>query len=100
MELSYEFAKILPDDDSTFIAYQKFKKQFGEDGSVMVIGFADKDLFKYEKFKDWYELSNNLKKIKGVKEVLSLPLVYNVYLDQWFHSNQSARTNQRMPRGF
>ncbi|MCA6438001.1 MAG: MMPL family transporter [Bacteroidetes bacterium] len=78
MELSYEFAKILPDDDSTFIAYQKFKKQFGEDGSVMVIGFADKDLFKYEKFKDWYELSNNLKKIKGVKEVLSLPLVYNV----------------------
>ena len=26
----------------------------GEDGSVMVIGFADKDLFKYEKFKDWY----------------------------------------------
>ncbi len=78
MELSYEFAKILPDDDSTFIAYQKFKKQFGEDGSVMVIGFADKDLFKYEKFKDWFELSNNLKKIKGVKEVLSLPLVYNV----------------------
>ena len=78
MELSYEFAKILPDDDSTYIAYQKFKKQFGEDGSVMVIGFADKDLFKYEKFKDWYELSNNLKKIKGVKEVLSLPLVYNV----------------------
>lgn len=78
MELSYEFAKILPDDDSTFIAYQKFKKQFGEDGSVMVIGFADKNLFKYQKFKDWYELSNNLKKIKGVKEVLSLPLVYNV----------------------
>jgi hypothetical protein len=78
MELSYEFAKILPDDDSTFIAYQKFKKQFGEDGSVMVIGFTDKDLFKYEKFKDWYELSNNLKKIKGVKEVFSLPLVYNV----------------------
>lgn len=78
MELSYEFAKILPDDDSTFVAYQKFKKQFGEDGSVMVIGFADKDLFKYEKFKDWYELSLNLKKIDGVKQVLSLPLVYNV----------------------
>lgn len=78
MELSYEFAKILPDDDSTFVAYQKFKKQFGEDGSVMVIGFADKDLFKYEKFKDWYELSLNLKKINGIKQVLSLPLVYNV----------------------
>ena len=32
MQLSYEFAKILPDTDSTFIEYQNFKKKFGEDG--------------------------------------------------------------------
>jgi predicted RND superfamily exporter protein len=54
MELSYEFAKILPDNDSTFINYQNFKKQFGEDGNVMVMGFEDKDLFRYEKFRDWH----------------------------------------------
>ena len=45
MELSYEFAKILPDSDSTFIDYQNFKKQFGEDGNVMVMGFEDKNLY-------------------------------------------------------
>lgn len=76
MQLSYEFAKILPDDDSTFIEYQSFKKQFGEDGNVMVMGFADKNLFQYEKFRDWHELSKNLKNIQGVKEILSLPTIY------------------------
>jgi predicted RND superfamily exporter protein len=44
VELSYDFAQILPDDDSTFIEYQTFKKHFGEDGNVMVIGFKDKRL--------------------------------------------------------
>ena len=47
VELSYDFAQILPDTDSTFIEYQSFKKHFGEDGNVMVMGFADKNLFQY-----------------------------------------------------
>lgn len=78
MELSYEFAKILPDNDSTFIGYQNFKKQFGEDGNVMVMGFADKNLFQYEKFRDWHELSKEVKNIQGIKEVMSLPTIFKV----------------------
>ncbi len=78
MELSYEFAKILPDNDTTFIEYQNFKKQFGEDGNVMVMGFADKNLFELEKFKDWTKLNEDLKKIKGVKAIMSLPTAYKL----------------------
>ncbi len=78
MELSYEFAKILPDTDSTFIDYQNFKKQFGEDGNVMVMGFSDKNLFQYEKFRDWYELSKNVKNIPGIKEIISLPTIFKL----------------------
>ncbi len=78
MQLSYEFAKILPDTDSTFIEYQNFKKKFGEDGNVMVMGFADKDLFQFEKFKDWTKLNNNLKNIQGVKAIMSLPTAYRL----------------------
>lgn len=78
MELSYEFAKILPDDDSTFINYQNFKKKFGEDGNVMVMGFEDKNLFQLEKFRDWYELNKNLKNIEGVKDILSLPTLFRL----------------------
>lgn len=78
MQLSYEFPKILPDNDSAFIAYNNFKKTFGEDGSVMVMGFADKDLFQLEKFKDWQQVSKDLKNIAGVKNILSVPTIYNV----------------------
>jgi uncharacterized protein len=78
MELSYEFAKILPDDDSTFIEYQNFKKQFGEDGNVMVMGFEDKDFFKLDKFKGWHELSKKVKDIKGIKDVISLPTIFRL----------------------
>lgn len=79
MELSYEFAKILPENDSTFIEYQNFKKLFGEDGNVMVIGFRDSSLFQTEKFNDWYTLGQEIKEIKGIKDVLSLPFIYQMF---------------------
>lgn len=78
VELSYDFAQILPDTDSTFIEYQNFKKHFGEDGNVMVMGFADKNLFQYEKFKDWNELSLTIKNIQGIKDLMSVPTVYKL----------------------
>ncbi|MDF2449390.1 MAG: hypothetical protein K0R26_1894 [Bacteroidota bacterium] len=76
VELSYDFAQILPDTDSTFIEYQNFKKLFGEDGNVMVMGFADKNLFEYEKFKDWHDLSQKIKGIQGIKDLMSVPTVF------------------------
>ncbi len=79
MELSYEFAKILPENDSTFIEYQNFKKMFGEDGNVMVIGFQDRNLFQADKFSDWQVLSTKIKEIKGIKDVLSLPTIYQMF---------------------
>lgn len=78
IQLSYEFAKVLPGDDSTLIDYENFKKMFGEDGSVMVIGFQDKNLFQLEKFNDWYSLSSQIKNINGIKDVMSAGNLYNV----------------------
>lgn len=78
MELSYEFAKILPENDPTFIDYQTFKKQFGEDGNVMVIGFEDKHFFTLSKFNEWYHLSKTIKIIPGIKEVISLPTAFTL----------------------
>ena len=54
IELSYEFAKILPDSDPTYIEYKNFKEKFGADGNVMVLGFEDKKLFTPEVFNNWY----------------------------------------------
>jgi predicted RND superfamily exporter protein len=72
IKLSYENTSILPAKDSTQIAYLNFRQQFGEDGSVMFIGFMDKALFRLDKYRDLYRLSEQIKNINGVEEVVSL----------------------------
>lgn len=76
IEKSYEFPKILPDDDSTYVDYMNFKSQFGEDGNIMVVGFEDKDLFKVNKFNDLIGLCKDIKGIQGIKGVMSLANIY------------------------
>ena len=78
IELSYDFAKILPDDDSSYVEYVRFKKQFGEDGNVMVIGFEDKQLFQLTKLNDWYKLTDTIKNIQGIKGVLSITSLFKI----------------------
>lgn len=78
VDLSYEYAQLLPSNDPDFVNYRQFKSIFGEDGSVIVIGVKDKKLFQLETFNDWYELGNNLKKIEGVQEVVSIARVFNI----------------------
>ena len=72
IELSYQFARILPANDPVEKEYQDFRKLFGEDGSVMVIGWQDPGLFQADKFQDWCKLSQRIKETTGIKNVLSL----------------------------
>ncbi len=78
IQLSYEFAKILPASDVNYKDYQEFKNTFGEDGSVMVIGVTDKDFFTLSKFNDWYDLGVRIKKIDGIEAVVSGAGIYNI----------------------
>ncbi|MEO8149395.1 MAG: MMPL family transporter [Bacteroidia bacterium] len=85
VELSYEFAKILPSTDSTYIEYEKFKSQFGLDGTVMVIGIKDSDFFRLNKFNAWCELGNNIKKIDGIEAVVSVARLINIVRNDSTH---------------
>jgi predicted RND superfamily exporter protein len=78
IQLSYEFARVLPVTDPAYTDYENFKKMFGEDGSVMVIGLQDSNLFSLPIINDWYALSNTIKKIDGVQDVLSVATIYNM----------------------
>lgn len=78
IELSYEFAKVLPASDANNKAYSNFKSTFGEDGSVMVIGLTDSDFFQLNKFNDWYDLGNQIKSIDGIEAVISVAGIYNI----------------------
>jgi predicted RND superfamily exporter protein len=72
VEISYEMSSMLPPGDSTYIKYKEFKKIFGEDGNVLFIGVKDPRLYSIDLFGDWYELTDSIKRIDGVKEVLSV----------------------------
>lgn len=71
LELSYELPKILPQSDESFKLYQDFKKKYGEDGNVMVIAFKTDKIYELNTFNDWYDLSQEIKSISGIKNVLS-----------------------------
>ena len=81
IQLSYELAKILPKTDERFQLYEGFKKKYGEDGAVMVIAVENNQIFSPEEFKAWRELSSAVKKQPGIKNVLSLATLPELYLD-------------------
>ena len=78
VKLSYEAAKILPPTDSTYAEYLKFKQKFGEDGTVMVIGFQSDSIWQQKLLADWYDLSNDVKSIDGIQEVVSIARAFQV----------------------
>ncbi|GAB1449513.1 MMPL family transporter [Bacteroidota bacterium] len=78
VQMTYDFAKVIPQDDPDFVEYVKFKQTFGEDGNILVIGVQQKDLFQKEFFYDWANLCNDIEKIDGVEKVLSITKLYNL----------------------
>ena len=78
VHLSYEMAQMLPASDTTSRAYEKFKETFGADGTVLFIGIKDERLFTLDEFNDWLKLTENLKQVRGVQEVLSIGKLYTL----------------------
>jgi uncharacterized protein len=58
--MSYRFGGVLPEDDSTYVEYQKFINQFSEDGNVLAIGYRDPKIWETENFKKWRKLVKDL----------------------------------------
>jgi predicted RND superfamily exporter protein len=81
VELSYEFTKAIPTDNPKYKAYQNFKKEFGEDGNLLVIGFTSPDLFKEKLFNDYTALVQKLTTANAVVGVLSIPGATNLVKD-------------------
>lgn len=78
VQLSYDFARAIPINNPKYKAYQEFKKKFGEDGNLLVIGIQTPDLFKQKIFNAYASLQKELKIIRGVDDIISVPSAINL----------------------
>ena len=81
VELSYEFSRAIPTDNPKYQAYQEFRKKFGEDGNLLVIGVETDKFFSREFYNDYSELGQSIRKIEWVEDVLSIPAATNLVKD-------------------
>lgn len=81
VQLSYEFASAVPEDNAEYVAYQKFRKQFGEDGNLLVVGIQTDQFFEPSFFNDYVAMTGKLAKVEGVQNILSIPGAVNLMKD-------------------
>lgn len=62
VKLSYEFSKAIPVNNPRYQEYLAFKKTFGDDGNLLVIGIQNKDLFTVKNFSAYQRLQQKLKR--------------------------------------
>ena len=72
VQMDYEYARLLPKEDTTNIGYENFKDIFGDEGNIIVVGIEDPDLGQLKNFKQWHDLSDTLSKQHGVTGTLIL----------------------------
>ena len=91
VSMSYQLAQMLPKSDKTHIEYQEFRSTFGKDGSIVVVGINNENLFKLKNYNAWYDLTHKIKKItvdfkinkkdtvvNGVTEALSVANLFSL----------------------
>jgi len=81
VEITYYFAKLLPDSDTASIDYEYFRSKFGQDGTVLVIGTDITPLKKLENFNAWCTLGDKLKATEGIENVLSVGRLQDITLN-------------------
>ncbi|RYF84886.1 MAG: RND transporter, partial [Chitinophagaceae bacterium] len=91
IKLSYEFARAIPTDNPKYQDYQDFKSTFGDDGNTMVIGIVQKDLFNLDNFRAYRQLNNDIKKVRAVEDVLSVPGAIELRKDSLGERLQAVR---------
>ena len=78
VQRSYDNAKAIPIDHPKYLEYEAFKKKFGEDGSLLVVGFEQKNMFDLNFFRSFTDLQKEMKKVAGVEDVLSISAAVNL----------------------
>lgn len=91
IKFTHTEANLIPADDKVNVDYDKFLKNFGEEGNLIVIATKDKKLFTPKVYKAWGELMTTIKSHKEVSLVISVDNL------QTLVKNDSLQTFQLQP---
>ena len=72
VEMTYDFAQVVSPKDPDMVYFQGFKKMFGEDGNVLVLGMQDSSVDELGNFNELRILTDTLARVEGVSGVLSV----------------------------
>lgn len=78
VKLSYDFGRAIPSNHPKLRMYNDFKKKFGEDGNLLVVGVRYNDFFNEKFFNDYAALQRSLKSVSGVEDIISIPSAVNL----------------------
>ena len=81
VKMSYEFSKAIPTDNAKYLEYVSFKQKFGDDGNMLVTGIQTDSLFTLTYFNAYKELQQQLKKIRHVEDIVSIPSAIKLATD-------------------
>ncbi|MCU0437531.1 MAG: MMPL family transporter [Raineya sp.] len=95
--LKYEYTPVVPETDEDMILFRNFKKTFGEDGNVFALGFNDKKLYEIGVFQKYYQFCQELGKIEGVNQVLSLAALKEIVKNDSLKRFNSYPVFKQMP---
>lgn len=79
LEMSYEQASLLPQQDSAYTDYLQFQETFGQEGNVMVFAIQDSDFYQLDKINDWIKMGNRIMEQKGVNAMVSITHTFNLH---------------------
>jgi predicted RND superfamily exporter protein len=96
-KMAYNNPKFIPEDDSEFVAYKNFKRVFGDDGSVMVIGIKSPKIKTLAFFQDWYDLTVEIEKTKGIKRILSSANLPNLVVNEESYTFDQSKLFDHRP---
>ena len=72
-EITYDYLAVVPENDPELSYFREFKKQFGEDGNLFLIGIQDKKVFELKNFQRLDSICRIIKATKGINDVISIP---------------------------
>jgi len=78
VELSYEYAQMLPKKNPVNVQYQEFRETFKEDANTFFVGIQTDKMSQLEFFKEWVKLSEEVRQSYGIKNIFSICNIFNI----------------------